>query len=116
MSSHMTSFFRYAKNQETGTQSAGIKETAQAQSTEGALSQKNLAQLKQLVSGQTISGEVIAVRGNETEILMDHGGSLLTITAYDINLSVGKLISSDRVSQAISITDVFSSVIERGVS
>ena len=93
MSSHMTSFFRYAKNQETGTQSAGIKETAQAQSTEGALSQKNLAQLKQLVSGQTISGEVIAVRGNEIEILMDHGGSLLAKMEYDMNVSVGKLMS-----------------------
>ncbi len=102
MSSQMSSFFRYG-NTTMNSDHAGSKDTTiQKNSSEGILKQQSLAEIKQLIAGQTIAGEVISVKGNEVEILLDKGGTLIARMDADVNLIAGKIMSFEVKKNGLS--------------
>lgn len=93
MSSNLSSYFKF-HGQNVTSEQVQSKDTIQSTAKQaGGLSQQSLAEIKQLIAGQTVSGEVLSIKGNEVELLLEKGGYLRAKIDSELTLLPGKLLS-----------------------
>lgn len=100
----LSSLFHY-DNQNTGA-SAGqsqAAQTTQAASSEGASQYHAANELKNLLPGQTISGEIIAVRDGEVDIALGKDMVLTAKLERDMNIAVGQTLTFEIKSNSNSL-------------
>lgn len=97
----LSSLFHY-DNQNTGA-SAGQSQAAQAASSDGASHFHAANELKNLLPGQTISGEIVAVRDGEVDIALGKDMVLTAKLERDMNIAVGQTLTFEIKSNSNSL-------------
>lgn len=93
MSSNLSSYFRFSGQKMSPDQVQTKDMNAATVKPGSGLSNQSLTEIRQLIAGQTISGEIVTIKGNEVEILLDKGGYLTARLESDLNLTPGKMLS-----------------------